>query len=410
MASRARWTTFVAREAEARNFTWAYWEFGAGFGVYDRNAMSWHLPLMTALIPDQSPPDPQVFIWTPPQTAADWMAAPVRGAVVEIGYGGAEDFEWPPYPSVESFRRLRTLGARVILLEFQYAWTIYPPYAPAEDQFYLVEGALDNAKQAGLYVVLAVRNGPGVNAMMPGIADADVISTLYTDTAAQDAYAAMLTDMVTRLKGRSEIIAWEPIVEPALDYYLLGGEEPPYTESSAIWNPIAARFIDTIRAADPDRPIFISPVNWGGMDAFATLQHFSDDNVVYDLHTYEPYAYTHQMRGPYKTYPGTYWGEYVDATTLDNWLQPVDDFQTAFDVPIVVGEFGGMRWVPNMHTYVADQIGNFNARNWSWMIYAWYDGAWYQQGLGFQWGAQRNVFLYDPENPLYVPIINSWNP
>jgi len=33
--SRYFWTRFVAREAERRNISWAYWEFCAGFGIYD---------------------------------------------------------------------------------------------------------------------------------------------------------------------------------------------------------------------------------------------------------------------------------------------------------------------------------------------------------------------------------------
>lgn len=51
MDSRARWTSFVARQAEARGMSWAYWEFGAGFGVYDRARGDWHKPLLEALIP-----------------------------------------------------------------------------------------------------------------------------------------------------------------------------------------------------------------------------------------------------------------------------------------------------------------------------------------------------------------------
>jgi endoglucanase len=35
LASRVRWTNFVRQAAEQRGFTWAYWEFAAGFGVYD---------------------------------------------------------------------------------------------------------------------------------------------------------------------------------------------------------------------------------------------------------------------------------------------------------------------------------------------------------------------------------------
>jgi endoglucanase len=51
MDSRARWTAFVAREAEARGFSWAYWEFCAGFGIYQADIKIWEQPLVNALIP-----------------------------------------------------------------------------------------------------------------------------------------------------------------------------------------------------------------------------------------------------------------------------------------------------------------------------------------------------------------------
>lgn len=51
MESRGRWTEYVARSAERRGFSWAYWEFCAGFGVYDPQKQQWIQPLLTALIP-----------------------------------------------------------------------------------------------------------------------------------------------------------------------------------------------------------------------------------------------------------------------------------------------------------------------------------------------------------------------
>ena len=51
MQSRINWTTFMREEAEARGMSWAYWEFGSGFGVYDRAAEQWHEGLLRALIP-----------------------------------------------------------------------------------------------------------------------------------------------------------------------------------------------------------------------------------------------------------------------------------------------------------------------------------------------------------------------
>jgi endoglucanase len=48
--SRRRWTQAVAREAEQHSFSWAYWEFGAGFGIYDPMAGHWRQPLLGALL------------------------------------------------------------------------------------------------------------------------------------------------------------------------------------------------------------------------------------------------------------------------------------------------------------------------------------------------------------------------
>lgn len=53
LADRARWTSFVAREAERRGFSWAYWEFCSGFGAYDAGSSSWNTELLQALIPPE---------------------------------------------------------------------------------------------------------------------------------------------------------------------------------------------------------------------------------------------------------------------------------------------------------------------------------------------------------------------
>ncbi len=53
MESRSRWTQFVADEAIRRKIGFAYWEFCAGFGVYDPDKKQWHEPLKKALLPGQ---------------------------------------------------------------------------------------------------------------------------------------------------------------------------------------------------------------------------------------------------------------------------------------------------------------------------------------------------------------------
>lgn len=50
MTSRALWTRAVRDEVEKHGMSWAYWEFGSGFGAYDRAAKAWRKPLVDALV------------------------------------------------------------------------------------------------------------------------------------------------------------------------------------------------------------------------------------------------------------------------------------------------------------------------------------------------------------------------
>jgi endoglucanase len=54
--SRVRWTDFVARTADTRKMSWAYWEFRAGFGIYDAATKQWNTRLRQALIPQTAAP------------------------------------------------------------------------------------------------------------------------------------------------------------------------------------------------------------------------------------------------------------------------------------------------------------------------------------------------------------------
>ena len=49
--SRVRWTTFIREQAEVHGLAWSYWEFNAGFGIYDPVAKIWRDDLRKALIP-----------------------------------------------------------------------------------------------------------------------------------------------------------------------------------------------------------------------------------------------------------------------------------------------------------------------------------------------------------------------
>ncbi len=53
--SRERWTTFLARWFEEQGFSWAYWEFSAGFGIYNPSTETYVTPLVDALFNNEMP-------------------------------------------------------------------------------------------------------------------------------------------------------------------------------------------------------------------------------------------------------------------------------------------------------------------------------------------------------------------
>jgi hypothetical protein len=56
LPSRVRWTRFLARFFDEQRFSWAYWEFSAGFGIYDRPSKTPRRPLVNALLNEILPP------------------------------------------------------------------------------------------------------------------------------------------------------------------------------------------------------------------------------------------------------------------------------------------------------------------------------------------------------------------
>ena len=55
MESRVRYLASVARAAEQRGWSWAYWQFDSDFILYDLGRDSWIEPILRALIPATSP-------------------------------------------------------------------------------------------------------------------------------------------------------------------------------------------------------------------------------------------------------------------------------------------------------------------------------------------------------------------
>jgi aryl-phospho-beta-D-glucosidase BglC (GH1 family) len=63
IVSRKKWTTFLARYFETLDWSWAYWEFSAGFGIYDPGKNKYNQELVDALLRNEMP-EPAKYVGT----------------------------------------------------------------------------------------------------------------------------------------------------------------------------------------------------------------------------------------------------------------------------------------------------------------------------------------------------------
>src|ERR1051326_5693276 len=68
----------------------------------------------------------------------------------------------------------------------------------------------------------------------------------------------------------------------------------PMVEDGYRWYGIQGKLISAIRAAAPNHTIIASGHRWSGLAEMLFLEPYSDANIIYNFHFYEPFAFTHQ--------------------------------------------------------------------------------------------------------------------
>lgn len=233
-----------------------------------------------------------------------------------------------------------------------------------EAQLKKLDAALPHCRDHGLNVVVDLHSPPGGKATAGGYIGSD--DRLFTDPECQKKLVRVWEHIATRYRGVSPIWGYDLVNEPVEDFIDDGCDD---------WQALAERVARAIRAIDPVQTIIVEPSAWGGPSGLADLSPLPVSNVVYSVHMYLPHAFTHQgvhSAGPAYRYPGVIEGKRWDKSELEAALQPVVDFQRAYNVPIYIGEFSAIRWAPegSAARYLSDLIDIFEARGWDWSYHA----------------------------------------
>ena len=249
-----------------------------------------------------------------------------------------------------------------------------------------LDQALPACRRYGIKFVVDLHSPPGGR-----YANNDV--AMFHETLYQDHFVALWEKIARRYQGNPAIWGYDLVNEP------VQAEPPP--AGVADWLGTQARAAKAIRAIDPERPIFIESCQWDSADGFRELDPVDVPNLVYQVHMYYPGSFTHQgVFNPAPAgglaYPGDIDGRRVDKEALRQHLQPVRDFQLAYNVHIYVGEFSAIRWAPGDSAcrYLQDCIEIFEEYGWDWSYHAYRE--W--DGWSVEHGPDRN----DPQ-PTAAP-------
>ncbi len=215
----------------------------------------------------------------------------------------------------------------------------------------------------------------------------------------QDHYVAQWEEIARRYKGNPAVWGYDLVNEPV--------QSSPSPTGAADYLGTQVRAAKAIRAIDPEVPIFIEAAEWDSAQGFRELEPVDVPNVVYQVHMYVPGEFTHQ--GVHNdrvgiAYPGKIGATAWDKEQLRKVLQPVREFQLAYNVHIYVGEFSAIRWAPGAANYLRDCIELFEEYGWDWTYHAYRE--W--DGWSVEHGSDQNDHQPTKEPTDRKQLLLSW--
>ena len=221
-----------------------------------------------------------------------------------------------------------------------------------------LDQVLQAARRYGIKVVVDMHSPPGGR-----YANSDC--AIFNEKVYQDHWVQLWEQVARRYKGNPAVWGYDLINEPV--------QNLPSKEGLGDALDGQVRVAKAIRAIDPQVPIFIEAAGWDSPSGYRDLQPVQVPNVIYEVHMYEPHQFTHQglSNSPTGiTYPGKIGGVEWNKEQIRKALQPVRDFQLAYNAHIYVGEFSAIRWAPGAAQYLSDCISVFEEYGWDWTFHA----------------------------------------
>lgn len=279
----------------------------------------------------------------------------------------------PTFATPEELKTLSNWGAN--LIRWQITWGGFPrssaDTASLESYMTWLNSVLDHigrmmplCRELGLKVVIDLHTLPGgLTLDKTGGTD----NRLFKDNNWQEAFQKIWIQIAQQFKNEPAVWAYDLANEPV---------EGSVPQGVMTWHQLATATAQAIRKIDTSHAIVVEGIAGAEPIGLPMIEPIQVSGVVYSIHVYNPFQFTHQAiweEGPGTVnYPGEIAGQYWDKQMLRRCLQMIMDWQRQYKTHIYVGEFSAIRWAPNesAYNYLKDCIELFEELGWDWTYHA----------------------------------------
>lgn len=181
--------------------------------------------------------------------------------------GSARQIQFTKYTK-EDFVQIKSLGCDVVRLPINLHFMTggAPDYVIDPLFFDFLDQVVDWAEELQIHLLLDNHTfDPNAN----------------TEPAVEAVLLKVWPQMAEHFKNRSQYIYYEVLNEP-------------HGITTALWCQIQQKVIDAIRLIDTKHTIVVGPSGYNGYGELKNMPVYTDTNLIYTFHFYDPFMFTHQ--------------------------------------------------------------------------------------------------------------------
>lgn len=224
----------------------------------------------------------------------------------------------------------------------------------------IIPRVLDLGQKYGVKIIIDLHMVPGGGQMRGG-------QTIFDSEESVAEFCRIWEEIAARFKDHPALYGYDLFNEPAQN-------RPAKFDYWEIQRMAAEK----IRKIDPETPIYIESNMLASQYTFDTLSPINLKNIIYEVHCYDPFLYTHspytkedRLAGkPRLVYPGKILNADWNAGTIKGHLDKVIAFAEHHKAKIYVGEFSARAGAPGAAQYLRDSIAVFEEQGWDWTYHA----------------------------------------